>query len=607
MINGVVFTGSQLRISYDNGDVYEGTLKFVGGRFTIELPDFVVADLTSIPVTSELYDSMRWITNLITASDMPYDSSSSGLLATDVAGAIDEIIAGLDGILQFQGDISAASDFPTSTDVKTGWLYRVLADVTDDDPTKTNTGQSFVNGAEIFWAGVWVSTGVPLPINLVLTDEASLVDDEILLGGGDKKVKNSGEKLSDYIKDAPSDGKTYGRKDAAWEEVSTGGAGIDEYGSLSLSKSLPFNDSSIVGPAVLQWQGMAASETGQHVSATAMSGRIYTSSDYGQTFTPRDSDRGWRGISMSADGQHQLAAELSSSGKLYRSTNYGVTWSAVSGSTDRMWLDTGISNNGQYQIGVSYHSAPFRPAIALLSSDYGATFNPIASLADLTYGVVEVSATGQYMVASGVTGEIIYSDDYGATWNQILQIPSGYFQGLAMSSDGQIITGGVDGHGIWITYNGGKNWKETPIYRKWFDFSMSYDGRFQIGCSADSSRTVIFSSEYGRAWKEITGVTLPMGEEWTRVTNAGNGKLIIAGMYKTGTQSRLYRTIDWLAGDLGEVISDQSLVTARDIRFGTTALRPTDKYITMNYFDSDLGYMIWWDGVNWVDATGTIV
>ena len=41
---------------------------------------------------------------------------------------------------------------------------------------------------------------------------------------------------------------------------------------------------------------------------------------------------------------------------------------------------------------------------------------------------------------------------------------------------------------------------------------------------------------------------------------------------------------------------------------GTTAKRPTARrFIGQRYFDTDLGYPIWWDGVNWVDATGTTV
>jgi hypothetical protein len=57
---------------------------------------------------------------------------------------------------QFQYDIAVASDFPTLLEVKDFFVYRVTAPVTDNDPTKTNTGQSFPADVDIYWdSGVW--------------------------------------------------------------------------------------------------------------------------------------------------------------------------------------------------------------------------------------------------------------------------------------------------------------------------------------------------------------------------------------------------------------------------------------------------------------------
>jgi hypothetical protein len=41
---------------------------------------------------------------------------------------------------------------------------------------------------------------------------------------------------------------------------------------------------------------------------------------------------------------------------------------------------------------------------------------------------------------------------------------------------------------------------------------------------------------------------------------------------------------------------------------GTTANRPTERLeVGQYYFDTTLGIPIWYDGTNWVDATGTVV
>ena len=53
----------------------------------------------------------------------------------------------------YKGAISAAADFPTSALVQNGWLYRIAADVIDNDATKTNTGQAFLLGQYVSWNG----------------------------------------------------------------------------------------------------------------------------------------------------------------------------------------------------------------------------------------------------------------------------------------------------------------------------------------------------------------------------------------------------------------------------------------------------------------------
>lgn len=74
---------------------------------------------------------------------MPY---SSGVVGTVTPGTL----AGLGAIVD-KGYISLPADFPTPAAVLNDWFYKVLADVTDNDPTRTNTGQVFFAGDEILW------------------------------------------------------------------------------------------------------------------------------------------------------------------------------------------------------------------------------------------------------------------------------------------------------------------------------------------------------------------------------------------------------------------------------------------------------------------------
>jgi hypothetical protein len=83
-------------------------------------------------------------------------STNTTNIATNAAA-----ITALGTPLQLKGSISLAADFPTSAAVEEGWTYLIAADVTDNDGTKTNTGQSFRLGDEIAWDGTsaWIPLG----------------------------------------------------------------------------------------------------------------------------------------------------------------------------------------------------------------------------------------------------------------------------------------------------------------------------------------------------------------------------------------------------------------------------------------------------------------
>jgi hypothetical protein len=53
---------------------------------------------------------------------------------------------------------------------------------------------------------------------------------------------------------------------------------------------------------------------------------------------------------------------------------------------------------------------------------------------------------------------------------------------------------------------------------------------------------------------------------------------------------------------------NNNLIALNTPSAGTTANRPaTNLQVGQQYFDTTLGIPIWWDGTNWVDATGTTV
>jgi hypothetical protein len=89
--------------------------------------------------------------------------------------------------LQFKGSITIATDFPLIAIVQPGWMYRVLANVTDNaGVTYTNTGQIFLPGAEIAWNGTtWSEMGTETETRAinVAVDMAAVLPNVMTLQG----------------------------------------------------------------------------------------------------------------------------------------------------------------------------------------------------------------------------------------------------------------------------------------------------------------------------------------------------------------------------------------------------------------------------------------
>ena len=98
---------------------------------------------------------------------------------------------------------------------------------------------------------------------------------------------------------------------------------------------------------------IAMSYNGQY--QVIVSESIYVSSDYGVSFSdvfiPDDpfTDRNWLDVDISSDGSTIVA--IDSGGKVYKSINYGSTWSIIGDSdlnADKLWRNVTISGDGRY-------------------------------------------------------------------------------------------------------------------------------------------------------------------------------------------------------------------------------------------------------------------
>jgi len=90
------------------------------------------------------------------------------------------------------------------------------------------------------------------------------------------------------------------------------------------------------------------SADGTKQTAVVTGGQIYVSTDSGNTWIAKESDRSWSSVAMSADGTKQTA--VVHDGQIYVSTDSGNTWTAKE--SDRDWSSVAMSADGTKQTAV---------------------------------------------------------------------------------------------------------------------------------------------------------------------------------------------------------------------------------------------------------------
>ena len=240
---------------------------------------------------------------------------------------------------------------------------------------------------------------------------------------------------------------------------------------------------------MLEWKSISVSSSGKYQTAVEING-IYVSSNYGNTWTYKDYNRNWSRVSISSSGKYQTAVQRI--GFIYVSSDYGQNWNPKSTDSNRReWFDVSVSSSGRYQTACDRNSG-----YIYISSDYGETWTPKDS--NRSWRSVSVSSNGQYQTSCVENGQIYISSDYGNTW--IPKDSNRDWRNVSVSSTGQYQTACVDIGNIYTSSDYGINWtpKVTDSIIRWSDVSISSSGKYQTACVYGGY--IYVSSDYGQTW-----------------------------------------------------------------------------------------------------------
>lgn len=298
---------------------------------------------------------------------------------------------------------------------------------------------------------------------------------------------------------------------------------------------------SIIGDQV-RWESIASSDDGSKLAMTSDGGYIYTSDNYGQTWTERLSAgyHDWGSIASSADGT-KLVAVVNWGGYVYTSDDSGATWIERTSAGARDWESIASSADGTKLVAATYNGYIYT------STDSGATWTEQTSAGSRNWYSIASSADGNRLAAVVGWGGYIYtSDDSGVTWIEQVSAGNRQWHSIDSSDDGRVLVAGVYGNGgyIYTSTDYGQTWIEhtTPGVRGWVSVTSSSDGSNLAAVSYNGP--IYLASPEGPATDTINLSDLPLSSNQATNSAISNSTLSATSMQCYNFDQSTIRTLD---------------------------------------------------------------
>lgn len=267
----------------------------------------------------------------------------------------------------------------------------------------------------------------------------------------------------------------------------------------------------------------------------------------------------WRGDGLPVTRVHKLITSPSVPGVVlagvlsaptHRSSDYGASWSPVSGMPASVQDFTVADLSGVETFFAASEAGMFR------SVDQGASWTP-AGLAGLSVRAVEYQPASGLLLASLGSGDVRRSPDGGATWVPANSGIGGNIYAITAhpESAGVFYAGGLNfgGPDLFKTVNGGTTWQamQSPVFPTFmFVYDVAIDPTNGARVLAAGYGQGVFRSENGGGTWQTTSTGIGDLELYTLVAHPS-----LPGHFLCGTQRRaIYRT-----GNAGTSWMEQSL------------------------------------------------
>ncbi len=260
------------------------------------------------------------------------------------------------------------------------------------------------------------------------------------------------------------------------------------------------------------WRSICSNSIGDKLAAVASTNNIYTSSDYGNTWTPRDLARNWNSICSNSVGDRLAAVVFN--GNIYTSSNYGETWTPRD--LARSWQSICSNSVGDRLAAVVYGGGNI-----YTSSNYGETWTPRDLAHD--WRLICSNSLGDRLAAVHYGGQIYTSSNYGETWTPRDLARS--WQSICSNSVGDRLAAVEYGGRIYTSSNYGEKWIARAADRYWYSIcSNSVGDRL---AAVHQGGLIYTSINYGNTWVKRTSTN----RNWRSICSSSAGDKLAAVIY----------------------------------------------------------------------------
>ena len=244
------------------------------------------------------------------------------------------------------------------------------------------------------------------------------------------------------------------------------------------------------------------------------SGNVYRSEDYGRTWSKVGNITGKDQITCIASDKNGVGYILTGNTvTIWKTLDYGKTWKnlgKISNAVNRHWANAYgclVSDKGT----VLAADNDAKGGRIIRSEDGGSSWKTIGPIS--SKGLYRLNMVGDGIIVNGWAGNVYKSNDDGLTWKDVGEISNSYLYAIDYLGKGQVLIGTESGH-VLKSFDNGDTWEDQGIIGDAADDFVAFSNGNVLFTTYKQEKEIFFSTDYGESWNSVGKVPTGKTEDW---------------------------------------------------------------------------------------------